>query len=103
MLTIHLAQLAQDLLAAPTPTPSGPAPAPAKVGFNFDGIGNVLKYQIGPIILTVLGLGIASRAAKGDWAKTLTTSAIAIVGILFIAGGITLMAAGPWLVNLIFN
>lgn len=102
MLTIHFAHAVQDLLAAPTPTPSGSGaavPTP-KVGFNFDGIKNALMFQVAPILLMGLGIVFLTRATRGDWGKTLTSSGIALIGVMFIAGGITFLAAGDWLVSL---
>ena len=47
--------------------------------------------------------GGAGRASKGEISKVLTSSAIAIVGLAFIAGAATLFFVGDYLINLIFE
>jgi hypothetical protein len=103
MLTIHLAQAVHDLLAGPPPTPTGSAPAvppTPKVGFNFDGIKNALKFQVAPILVMILGIVFLSRSARGEWSRTLTSGGIALIGVMFIAGAATFLFAGDWLVSL---
>ena len=43
------------------------------------------------------------RASRGEISKVLTSSAIAIVGLAFIAGAATLFFVGDYLIKLIFE
>jgi hypothetical protein len=65
-------------------------------------VGAITKYVV-PILLAVLGVIFISRAGKGEMSKVLTSSAIAIVGLAFIAGAGVLFVFGERLVNLIFG
>jgi small-conductance mechanosensitive channel len=82
---------------APTPTP-----APVN-GVNTDKIIGFFVSNIVPILLAVLGIIFIGRASKGEISKVLTSSAIAIVGLAFIAGAGALFFFGEYLVNLIFG
>lgn len=82
---------------APTPTP-----APAQ-GVNTDKVIGFFVSNIVPILLAVLGIIFIGRASKGEISKVLTSSAIAIVGLAFIAGAGALFFFGEYLVNLIFG
>ena len=89
--------VAQVLLAAePSPEPSG-------ANINTDGIVQFIATKIAPILLAVLGVIFISRAGKGEMSKVLTSSAIAIVGLAFIAGAGALFFFGEGLINLIFG
>lgn len=88
---------AQSVLAAePTPSP-GPNP------INTDGVVRFIATKIAPILLAVLGVIFISRAGKGEMSKVLTSSAIAIVGLAFIAGAGALFLFGESLIKLIFG
>lgn len=68
--------------------------------------GNVIKFiltKIAPILLAILGVIFIARANKGEVSKVLTSSAIAIVGLVFIAGAVTLLFLGGYLINVIFS
>ena len=80
---------------APTPTP--------KPGINTDGVIGFFVKNIVPILLAVLGIIFIGRASKGEISKVLTSSAIAIVGLAFIAGAGALFFFGEYLVKLIFG
>jgi hypothetical protein len=82
----------------PAPTPK-PAPGP----INTDGIVSFIATKITPILLAVLGVIFISRAGKGEMSKVLTSSAIAIIGLAFIAGAGALFLFGENLITLIFG
>jgi hypothetical protein len=84
------------LLAEPTTEPS---PVP----INTDGIVQFIATKVAPILLAVLGVIFISRAGKGEMSKVLTSSAIAIVGLAFIAGAGALFFFGEGLIKLIFG
>ena len=67
---------------------------------------NILKFvasKIAPILLAVLGVIFIGRASKGEVSKVLTSSAIAIIGLAFIAGAATLLLVGNSLINIFFE
>jgi hypothetical protein len=78
------------------------APAEPK-GINTEGIVSFFARNIAPILLAVLGVIFIGRASRGEISKVLTSSAIAIVGLAFIAGAATLFFVGDYLIDLIFN
>jgi hypothetical protein len=77
-------------------------PAPPKE-INTTGVVSFIATKIAPILLAVLGVIFISRAGKGEMSKVITSSAIAIVGLAFIAGAATLFFVGESLINLIFE
>ncbi|SDY12132.1 hypothetical protein SAMN05444365_101740 [Micromonospora pattaloongensis] len=77
--------------------------APAPTGFNTEGVVSFLASKIAPILLAVLGVIFIGRASRGEISKVLTSSAIAIVGLAFIAGAATLFFVGDYLINLMFK
>src|SRR5512139_1937888 len=79
---VHTARDVLHVLAA-EPAPSPPVEGPA---INTDGVVSFIATKIAPILLAVLGVIFISRAGKGEMSKVLTSSAIAIVGLAFIAG-----------------
>jgi hypothetical protein len=79
------------LIAAPEPS------------INTEGIVSFFASNIAPILLAVLGVIFIGRASRGEISKVLTSSAIAIVGLAFIAGAATLFFVGDSLIKLIFN
>ena len=88
--------VADGLLAAePAPEPSG--------SINTDGVVQFMATKIAPILLAILGVIFISRAGKGEMSKVLTSSAIAIIGLAFIAGAGALFLFGESLVDLIFG
>jgi len=92
----HARDLAHNALAEPTTDPS---PVP----INTDGIVQFIATKVAPILLAVLGVIFISRAGKGEMSKVLTSSAIAIVGLAFIAGAGALFFFGEGLIKLIFG
>jgi hypothetical protein len=70
---------------------------------DTSGILSFLASKIAPILLAVLGLIFIGRANKGEVSRVLTSSAIAIVGLVFIGGAVTLLFLGGYLIDLIFK
>ena len=70
---------------------------------NTDGILSFLATKIAPILLAVLGIIFIGRAGKGEVSRVLTSSAIAIIGLVFIAGAVSLLFLGDSLVQLAFK
>jgi hypothetical protein len=102
MIAIELAQAvwsnathAADVLAQ--------AQAPEPKGIDTEGVVSFFASKIAPILLAVLGVIFIGRASRGEISKVLTSSAIAIVGLAFIAGAATLFFVGEYLINLIFQ
>ena len=85
--------------------PGGRTHARATSGatINTDGVVSFIATKIAPILLAVLGVIFISRAGKGEMSKVLTSSAIAIVGLAFIAGAGALFFFGESLIKLIFG
>lgn len=89
----------------------GHALAPPNVGFlaagpgeiNTEGILSFFASKIAPILLAVLGVIFIGRASKGEVSRVLTSSAIAIIGLAFIAGAATLLVVGDSLIKLVFK
>jgi hypothetical protein len=80
-----------------------PAAAPTPKGINTEGVVTFFASKIAPILLAVLGVIFIGRASRGEISKVLTSSAIAIVGLAFIAGAATLFFVGGYLIDLIFE
>ncbi|HZN74431.1 MAG TPA: hypothetical protein VFC00_22410 [Micromonosporaceae bacterium] len=97
MFLITLTAHAADALAF------APAPAPEPGSINTEGIVSFFASKIAPILLAVLGVIFIGRASKGEISKVLTSSAIAIVGLAFIAGAATLFFVGESLIKLLFE
>jgi hypothetical protein len=76
---------------------------PAPKGIDTEGVVTFFASNIAPILLAVLGVIFIGRASRGEISKVLTSSAIAIVGLAFIAGAATLFFVGDYLINLIFQ
>lgn len=72
-------------------------------GINTEGVVSFFASNIAPILLAVLGVIFIGRASRGEISKVLTSSAIAIVGLAFIAGAATLFFVGDFLIDLIFK
>lgn len=72
-------------------------------GINTEGIVTFFASNVAPILLAVLGVIFIGRASRGEISKVLTSSAIAIVGLAFIAGAATLFFVGDYLIDLIFS
>jgi hypothetical protein len=90
------ATLAKDALAL---VPAAPQPS----GIDTEGVVTFFASKVAPILLAVLGVIFIGRASRGEISKVLTSSAIAIVGLAFIAGAATLFFVGEYIINLIFE
>ena len=97
MFLITLTAHAADALAF------APAPAPEPGSINTEGIVSFFASKIAPILLAVLGVIFIGRASKGEVSKVLTSSAIAIIGLAFIAGAATLFFVGESIIELLFE
>jgi hypothetical protein len=80
-----------------------PSPSPAPKDINTSGIVSFFASKIAPILLAVLGVIFLGRAGKGELSRVLTSSAIAIIGLVFIAGAVSLFFVGDYLVGLAFK
>jgi hypothetical protein len=80
-----------------------PAAEPEPKGIDTENIVTFFASNIAPILLAVLGVIFIGRASKGEISKVLTSSAIAIVGLAFIAGAATLFFVGDYIIDLIFE
>ena len=85
-------------VAAPSPGPTRP---PSDI--NTQGIVSFFASKIAPILLAVLGVIFIGRAGKGEISKVLTSSAIAVIGLAFIAGAVSLFFVGDHLISLAFK
>jgi hypothetical protein len=81
----------------------GTLAAAAPSGINTTGVVSFFAKNIAPILLAVLGVIFIGRASRGEISKVLTSSAIAIVGLAFIAGAATLFFLGDYIIKLIFS
>jgi hypothetical protein len=98
-------ELAQAVWSSATPATDALAhvAAPQPTGINTEGVVSFFASKIAPILLAVLGVIFIGRASRGEISKVLTSSAIAIVGLAFIAGAATLFFVGEYLIDLIFQ
>ncbi|MFG2037732.1 hypothetical protein [Dactylosporangium sp. NPDC048998] len=78
-------------------------PSPEPKTINTDGILTFFTTKIVPILLAALGVIFIGRASKGEVSRVLTSSAIAIIGLAFVAGAASLFFFGDSLVSLIFK
>jgi hypothetical protein len=107
MIATTLAQLGEPLVSAVRDVAHAvlaaePAPEPSGT-INTDGVVQFIATKIAPILLAVLGVIFISRAGKGEMSRVLTSSAIAIIGLAFIAGAGALFLFGESLIDLIFG
>ncbi|WP_018831172.1 hypothetical protein [Salinispora tropica] len=103
MIAIELTEAASSAAHALTTLSSTPLAEPAPTGINTEGVVAFFASKIAPILLAVLGVIFIGRASRGEISKVLTSSAIAIVGLAFIAGAATLFFVGDYLIDLIFE
>lgn len=80
---------------------AGPSGHPKDI--NTEGIVTFFASKIAPILLAVLGVIFIGRAGKGEISRVLTSSAIAIIGLAFIAGAVSLFFVGDYLIGLAFK
>jgi hypothetical protein len=80
-----------------------PTPPAQPSEINTNGLVSFFASKIAPILLAVLGVIFIGRASKGEVSKVLTSSAIAIIGLAFIAGALSLFFVGDYLISLAFK
>jgi hypothetical protein len=80
-----------------------PAPSNGPKEINTEGVLGLLATKVVPILLAVLGIIFIGRASKGEVSRVLTSSAIAIIGLAFIAGAASLLFFGESLINVFFK
>lgn len=97
---LHLLVTVPDTLVATTDVW---AAEPEPKGINTEGVVGFFASKIAPILLAILGVIFIGRASKGEISRVLTSSAIAIVGLGFIAGAATLFFVGEYLIKLMFE
>ena len=101
MILVELVQAVQSAGLADT---SGPLLAQQQpTDINTSGVLGFFATKIAPILLAVLGIIFIGRASKGEVSKVLTSSAIAVVGMGFVAGAATLFFLGEYLLKLLFK
>ena len=93
--------IATELVAAAVAQATVLAAEPT--GINTEGVVTFFASKIAPILLAILGVIFIGRASRGEISKVLTSSAIAIVGLAFIAGAATLFFVGDYIIDLIFQ
>lgn len=103
MIAIELTEAASSAAHALAALSSTPLAEPAPTGIDTEGVVAFFASKIAPILLAVLGVIFIGRASRGEISKVLTSSAIAIVGLAFIAGAATLFFVGDYLIDLIFE
>jgi hypothetical protein len=72
-------------------------------GINTEGVVTFVATKIVPIVLAVIGLYITGKSARGNWSEAISTSGIAILGLLFIGGAFLLFAFGSTLAKTFFG
>ena len=104
---MHLSELGQAVWAHGSHATDALAIAAVQAApptdINTTGLISFFGTKIAPILLAVLGVIFIGRASKGEVSKVLTSSAIAIIGMVFIAGAVSLFFLGDYLVNLAFK
>jgi hypothetical protein len=80
-----------------------PTPGTTPKEINTNGLVSFFASKVAPILLAVLGVIFIGRASKGEVSKVLTSSAIAIIGLAFIAGALSLFFVGDYLISLAFK
>jgi hypothetical protein len=95
MIVISLAHSVHSLMVV--------ADNPPPKDINTQGIVSFFASKIAPILLAVLGVVFLGRASKGELSRVLTSSAIAIIGLAFIAGAVSLFFVGDYLIGLAFK
>src|SRR3954462_11699499 len=91
--TDALAVVAHKLAPQPPTPPDHPSDIDTNKVITFFGT------KIAPILLGILGVIFIGRASKGEVSKVITSSAIAIIGMVFIAGALSLFFLGDYLLS----
>lgn len=77
--------------------------AQVPMALNSNGITAWVQSNIVPLLLLVVGLGILTRSRKGNLSEVMTTSMIAIIGIIFIVGAAGFIAFGEQMSGIVFG
>ena len=103
----HLTDILINVVApdtSPSPTPSSTPVVPGDTTqISSRGLTDWLKDNAVPLIIFIIGLGIAMSARKGETSKVVTVVGLLIVALAVIAMAIdsTLgISLGRWIVNL---
>ena len=80
-----------------------PLLAGADADINTKGVIDFFLTKIAPILFAILGLIFIGRANKGEISKVMTSSVIAIIGLVFIAGAVVLVLLGGTLADIFFT
>src|SRR2546421_12738810 len=96
-----LVEFSQAVWVHALQAPGSLAAGPGEI--NTEGILTFFASKIAPILLAILGVIFIGRASKGEVSRVLTSSAIAIIGLAFIAGAVSLFFVGDYLINLAFK
>lgn len=102
MIGTEFGETVRALAEAVAIVPMGEA-EPDPGGINTEGVVGFLASRIAPILLAVLGVIFIGRASRGQISQVLTSSAIAVIGLGFIAGATVLFVFGENIINLIFG
>lgn len=103
MILATVAQTAHEFVAHVAKIAPTPSPTSTPKDINTQGIVSFFATKIVPILLAVLGVIFIGRAGKGEMSRVLTSSAIAIIGLIFIAGAVSLFFVGDYLIGLAFK
>ena len=103
MILATVAQTVHGLVAHVAKIAPTSAPADSPKDINTQGIVSFFATKIVPILLAVLGVIFIGRAGKGEMSRVLTSSAIVIIGLVFIAGAVSLFFVGDYLIGLAFK
>jgi hypothetical protein len=103
MMFMEFGQAVWDATRAVDVLAYAPTPEPPAGEIDTDNILSFVASKIAPILLAVLGVIFIGRASKGEVSRVLTSSAIAIIGIGFIAGATALFFVGESLIDLVIK
>ena len=92
-----LVEFSQAVWVHALQAPGSLAAGPGEI--NTEGILTFFASKIAPILLAILGVIFIGRASKGEVSKVITSSAIAIIGMVFIAGALSLFFLGDYLLS----
>jgi predicted lipid-binding transport protein (Tim44 family) len=94
---VHATHATDVLAVAAHKLAPNPPANPSEIDTNK--VISFLGTKIAPILLGVLGVIFIGRASKGEVSKVITSSAIAIIGMVFIAGALSLFFLGDYLLS----
>ena len=104
--TAFLAAPGDPTTAATTAADTGGGLSGTTAAVSSRGLTDWLKDNAVPIILLIIGLGVAMAARKGETSKVVTVGALTLISLAFIAIALdasTGISIGRWIVNLFFK